>query len=166
MADNNEILTSVATSQIISSTTGEILHADADALDKDRRLAMTLVGGPDAAAGRLDEATWWLILPASADSGGGGGDDEEAGARTVRILHQQRGEHLFAGSKCLDDQRRHALTWKGRHNGDPAMLWQLIPVGGGEGEGEGEGRGTFRIKHLQTGEFLYTGSSMVDARRR
>ena len=42
-----------------------------------------------------------------------------------KIRHRQRGEFLYTGSRMLDDDRRHALTWMGKDNGDPAMVWHV-----------------------------------------
>ena len=43
------------------------------------------------------------------------------------IRNSSTGEYLYTGSKTLDSSRRHALTWIGKANADPAMLWVLEP---------------------------------------
>lgn len=42
-----------------------------------------------------------------------------------KIRHRQTNELLYVGSKMLYGSNRHALTWTGAHNGDPAMLWDI-----------------------------------------
>lgn len=44
----------------------------------------------------------------------------------MRIRNVSSGEFLYTGSKKLDPSRRHALTWCGEANDDPAMLWEMI----------------------------------------
>ena len=126
------------TTQIVSAS-GERLYAGSKTLDPSRRLALTLVGGAGT------EASWWELIPDSTSRG------------VHRIRHQQRGEFLYAGSSRLDASRRHALTWIGSDNGDPAMRWELIPRGE---------TGSFLIRNAKLNEYLYTGSSTLDSRSR
>ena len=55
----------------------------------------------------------------------------------------------------LDNSRRHALTWRGNPNNDPAMRWKLIDVGDCK----------FMIENNNR-EILCTGDDLLDPYRR
>lgn len=124
-------------------------------LDLSRRYALTWKGDPKG-----DPATVWRIEPTDAKARGDG-------VIRVRICNEQRGEYLYVGSKLLDPDRRLALTWVGDANDDEAMLWDIVPAPGGQNAREGVSFPPIcRIRNAATDEYLYVGSSMLDAARR
>ena len=134
---------------------GELLYVGSKVLDLSRRYALTWKGDPKG-----DPATVWRIEPTDAKARGDG-------VIRVRICNEQRGEYLYVGSKLLDPDRRLALTWVGDANDDEAMLWDIVPAPGGQNSREGVSFPPIcRIRNAATDEYLYVGSSMLDAARR
>ena len=122
---------------IANCTTGELLYVGSKTLDEDRRYALTWTGIPNN-----DPAFHWKIISKPKNS-------------YVYIENKQTGELLYVGSKMLDDSRRHALTWRGSPNNDPAMRWKLIDVGDCK----------FMIENNNM-EILCTGDDLLDPDRR
>ena len=93
----------------------KLLHAGSEFLDPSRRYVWVGHAEKDLAA------TWFIenIKSASASGGGGGG------GRLIRLRNAKFGEYLYCGSKKLEGGQRVVLTWKGKANSDPAMVWRV-----------------------------------------
>lgn len=89
--------------------------------------------------------------------------DEEVHDGRHRIWNAHVNELLYVGSKQLDQDRRCALTWTGRPNQDPAMVWQVSTSTASE---PAAGTRRISIRNVQTDEYLYAGSKMLDPARR
>ena len=166
--------------RIRNKSTRELLYTDTRMLDPSRRRVLTWTGNPNQ-----DTAMVWELLPMERQSVPQG-QSRDAGAvqgsrQLYRIRNCKADEQLYVGSSLLDASRRHALTWTGQPHQDPAMAWELLPVQPVEYARTHErkkGRGVdtdavtaansnaYRIRNVSTGEFLYTGSNMLDANRR
>jgi hypothetical protein len=77
----------------------------------------------------------------------------------VQLRNVHNGEFLYCGSKTLDEERRHVLTWIGKANDDPAMNWEPVPVT------DKNNITGYKLKNNR-GEFLYVGSKCLDDSRR
>ena len=74
----------------------------------------------------------------------------EEGLYLIRSVDKK--EFLYCGSNFLDGPRRHALTWIGNANQDPAMRWQL----------KSNGAGNHHIYNMKQREYLYTGTRFLE----
>jgi len=86
---------------------GEFLYTGSNFLDPKRRHALTWCGEAND-----DHAMLWEVASCQEP-------------HVVRIRNVKTGEFLYTGSKKLDSDRRHALTWCGEANDDHAMLWEV-----------------------------------------
>ena len=107
------------------------------------------------------------LLPASAPLQG-----------MLTLRSRSHNEALYAGSRKLDSQRRHVFTWAGEDLPEDlpvlggaacggaggqavprAQSWEALPV-------DSQGGRQFRLRHVETGEFLYVGAKKHDELRR
>ena len=122
-----------------SALHGEYLYAGNPMLDDDRRRVLTWGRKGDPST---DSDMHWRIEHFG----------DYVGIKSV--LHK---EWLYAGNAMLDDDRRHALTWKkaGDPKSDMDMRWIIKDFGDYVG-----------IKSVKHNEWLYAGNAMLDGDRR
>lgn len=128
----------------IASSAGEFLYVGSNMLDDGRRHVLTWIGG-----GAVDgPGGQWELIPA----------DDLGGSPLFRVRNVGQQEFLYVGSNTLPcGQRRRVLTWIGGGNVEGgAGVWEVCPVGGS----------TFKLRNYEKGEYLYVGSSSLDASRR
>ena len=102
--------------------TKQLLYAGSKKLDPSRRYAFTWTGNADG-----DKAAMWFIEPLDATLEHRIKPyEKEAKGQQVRLKNVGLGEYLYCGSKMLDDGQRVVLTWIGKANTDPAMVWSLF----------------------------------------
>ena len=130
----------VTVSTIVSSA-GEPLSVGAATLDANRRhVVARIVGG---SAGVADH---WELTPAGTTA-------------CFRIRHAESRELMYVGSRALDASRRRVVTWVGGGDveGD-AAVWELCRAEGPPNR--------FRLRNMDTNEYLYVGSNTLDAENR
>ena len=128
----------------IASSGGEFLYVGSNTLDPRRRHALTWIGG-----GAVDgPAGQWELIPA----------EDLGGSPLFRVRNVGEQEFLYVGSNTLPcGQRRRVLNWIGGGNVEgSAGVWEVCPIGGS----------TFKLRNHEKGEYLYVGSSSLDASRR
>lgn len=139
----------MVTSPIFSGA-GEMMYLGSSLLDEQRRHALTWIGGegPDGAQGL------WEFIP------------DPGGQSYYRIRHAAQQEYLYVGSNLLPcGSRRIALSWVGGgshpSSEGAAGVWEVLSAG------PNRPLGSFRLKNVGTGEYLYIGSTTLpcDSRR-
>lgn len=140
----------------IVSQTEELLFVGGGILDSQRRFALTSIGGSLA---EPDPSRSWELVP------------HLNKPNQFKIRHICTREFLYCGSRTLDASRRHVLTWIGDHNEDPAMIWEILPQYSNyypqrSDEGIVFSLPFYKIRHLQSGEYLYAGSNVFSPTER